>query len=102
MKRLLVFVFAVVLLGSCSKNTEGCTDPNAINYNPDAVEDSGNCLFTLVGTWEGVSWIPNGNNISYKTMMGLHFIVTLIVLGIAIRFQTGMETITQITEEHIS
>jgi hypothetical protein len=40
--------------------------------------------------------------ISYKTMMGLHFIVTLIVLGIAIRFQTGMETITQITEEHIS
>ena len=63
MKKLLVFVFAVVLLGSCSKNTEGCTDPNAINYNHDAVEDSGNCLFTLVGTWEGVSWIPNGNDI---------------------------------------
>ena len=33
MKKLLVFVFAVVLLGSCRKNTEGCTDPNAINYN---------------------------------------------------------------------
>ena len=63
MKKLLVFVFAVLLLGSCSKNTEGCTDPNAINFNPDAVEDSGNCLFTLVGTWEGISWIPNGNNI---------------------------------------
>ena len=63
MKRLLVFVFAVLLLGSCRKNTDGCTDPNAINYNPDAVEDSGNCLFSLVGSWEGDYWIPNGNNI---------------------------------------
>ena len=78
---------AVVLLGSCDKEIEGCTDinatnydseatiddgsciilgctdPNAINYNPDAVKDSGNCLFTIVGSWEGVSWIPNGNNI---------------------------------------
>ena len=77
----------MVLLGSCDKEVEGCTDinasnynseatiddgsciilgctdPNAINYNSDAVEDSGNCLFTLVGSWEGVSWIQNGNNI---------------------------------------
>ena len=87
MKKLIVFIFSIVLLGSCDKEVEGCTDfnatnydseatiddgscivigctdPNAINYNPDAVEDSGNCLFTLVGSWEGVSWIPNGNNI---------------------------------------
>ena len=77
----------MVLLGSCDKDVEGCTDinasnynseatiddgsciilgctdPNAINYNSDAVEDSGNCLFTLVGSWEGVYWIQNGNNI---------------------------------------
>ena len=87
MKKLILFMFSIVLLGSCDKEIEGCTDinatnydseatsddgsciiigctdPNAINYNPDAVEDSGNCLFTLVGSWEGVSWIPNGNNI---------------------------------------
>ena len=87
MKKLIVFIFSIVLLGSCDKEVEGCTDfnatnydseatiddgscivigctdPNAINYNPDAVEDSGNCLFSLVGSWEAVSWIPNGNNI---------------------------------------
>ena len=49
MKRLLVFVFAVVLLGSCRKNTDGCTDPNAINYNPDAVADNGGCIYTILG-----------------------------------------------------
>ena len=87
MKNLTVLIFSTVLLGSCDKDVEGCTDinasnynseatiddgsciilgctdPNAINYNPDAVEDSGNCLFTLVGSWEGVYWIQNGNNI---------------------------------------
>ena len=87
MKKLIIFIFSIVLLESCDKEVEGCTDinatnynseatiddgscivigctdPNAINYNPDAVEDSGNCLFTLVGSWEGVYWIQNGNNI---------------------------------------
>ena len=23
----------------------GCTDPNAINYNPDATDDNGTCIF---------------------------------------------------------
>ena len=87
MNKLIVFIFSVVLLGSCDKEVEGCTDinatnynseatiddgscivigctdPNAINYNPGAVEDSGNCLFALVGSWEGDYWIQNGNNI---------------------------------------
>jgi hypothetical protein len=88
MKKLIIFMFSIVILGSCDKEIEGCTDvnatnynseatvddgsciiigctdPNAINYNPDAVEDSGNCLFTSDGTWEMVSWIQNGNNIT--------------------------------------
>ena len=61
MKKLIAFILSVVLLGSCAK--EGCTDPNSINFNAEAKEDDASCLYTLVGTWEGVSWIPNGNNI---------------------------------------
>ena len=34
MKRLLVFVFAIGSWGVVVKNTEGCTDPNAINSDP--------------------------------------------------------------------
>ena len=42
MKRLLVFVFAVVLLGSCEKR--GCTDPIALNYDVNATKDNGSCM----------------------------------------------------------
>ena len=45
MKRLLVFVFAVVLLGSCSK--KGCTDPISQNYDSSAVTDDGSCLISI-------------------------------------------------------
>ena len=29
-------MFSIVLLGSCQKDIEGCTDATAVNYNPDA------------------------------------------------------------------
>ena len=31
--------------GLCADNTEGCTDPFAINYDPTATVDDGSCLF---------------------------------------------------------
>ena len=44
MKKLIIFMFSIVLLGSCSK--KGCTDPNAVNYSSEAVDDDGTCVFT--------------------------------------------------------
>ena len=32
----------------------GCIDPNAINYNPDATDDNGTCIFSN-------SYLLNGN-----------------------------------------
>jgi hypothetical protein len=60
MKKLIIFMFSVVLLGSCAK--EGCTDPNSINFNAEAKEDNASCLYTIVGTWEMVTWSRNGDN----------------------------------------
>ena len=34
----LIFLFCVVLVTSCNK--EGCLDPDAINYNPDAKKNN--------------------------------------------------------------
>ena len=31
--------------GLCADNTEGCTDPLALNYDPNATVDDGSCLF---------------------------------------------------------
>ena len=84
MKRLLVFVFALVLLGSCSKNTEGCTDPNAIIIILMLLKTLA-IAYLLLLAWEGVSWIPNGNNI-IQNFDDFTFIVTQTVLGLVIRF----------------
>jgi len=37
------FAFASIIVG-CSKK-EGCTNSSAINYDPDADDDDGSCLF---------------------------------------------------------
>lgn len=36
--------FATATLPSCNTN-EGCTDPNAINYDPDADKEDGSCVY---------------------------------------------------------
>lgn len=47
MKKLIVFVFSIVLLGSCQRDVEGCTDVNATNYNSDATIDDGSCFYPV-------------------------------------------------------
>ncbi len=37
-------VFSTLLLSSCAKE-KGCTDPKALNYNPEAKESSGDCQY---------------------------------------------------------
>ena len=52
MKKVIVVAFSVLLLGSCQKDVEGCTDPQAANYNADATKDDGSCI--LIGdTYQG-------------------------------------------------
>ena len=58
MKKLLVFIFSLVLLGSCSK--EGCNDPQAKNYDLD----DGTCLYSILGDWELQTYILNGDDLT--------------------------------------
>ena len=66
---ILAIISGAVLLSSCKK--EGCTDPNALNYDSNAKKDNGSCVFES----EPVYNIPssynftdaNGNNtVSYS------------------------------------
>ena len=36
----------ILVFSSCKK--QGCTDPNAINYNSSANQDNGNCTYSLM------------------------------------------------------
>ena len=55
MKKLIIFIFSIVFLGSCQKDIEGCTDPLAVNYNASANTANGSCRYTpIIGdTYQG-------------------------------------------------
>jgi hypothetical protein len=41
----------------CVYPVEGCTDYNATNYDPLAVNDDGSCEYDISTTQEGVNWL---------------------------------------------
>jgi len=63
MKKLLyLFLFLPLIFSSCKKE-EGCKDSAATNYNADAEEDDGSCLYSIIGLWNVDDMIIGG--ISY-------------------------------------
>ena len=58
------FIYCFMLLSlvfiSCDKEVEGCMDDCAINYNSDATEDDGSCMFSFAGTWTVSEWKVDG------------------------------------------
>ena len=64
MLRILTYLIisSFIFLTSCAKK-EGCTDPNALNYDPDAERSNGNCIYP-----------PSGNSPTpYEIEEPLHF-----------------------------
>ena len=62
MKKITVFMFSIVLFGSCTK--EGCNDPQAKNYDSSVTKDDGTCLYSVLGDWELQTYILNGDDLT--------------------------------------
>ena len=66
MKSLIYLLLSAILIISCKKDLEhisGCTDNIAINYNPNAINDDGSCIYfgTSPFTFETPSGFPTMN-----------------------------------------
>lgn len=44
-----LLIVALLLFGSCKKTVQGCTDPTALNYNPNANNNDGSCIAKVTG-----------------------------------------------------
>ena len=59
-----IFVFTIEIIPS------GCTDPEALNYNPDATLDDGSCYYGTTrvdcsGTVDSSTWSGSGGTDAY-------------------------------------
>jgi hypothetical protein len=61
-KYLILSALLLVSINSCEKApVPGCTDPAATNYNPDATESDGSCMYSLVGNWQVTKFTLDGS-----------------------------------------
>lgn len=67
----IIYLFTALLIVSCSTDDsdstpdpiQGCTDPQAVNYNPDADINDNSCLYSIIGVWEVTSAKLNGQEL---------------------------------------
>jgi hypothetical protein len=79
-KFIIYFMLVPFLITSCSDDDDsssvviGCTDPQAVNYNPNADQQGVECLYTLVGDWTAYVYnIDETDALAVFSYIDLHF-----------------------------
>jgi hypothetical protein len=64
MKNWMIIITVIALAATSCTKERGCTDSNAINYNPQAIKDDGNCSYASESATENVKFeeIPTSIN----------------------------------------
>jgi hypothetical protein len=64
MKKAIYFLFCTLFLFACKR--EGCTDPNALNFNEKAKRDNGSCYYYLVPDTYSFTDANGNNTVNYS------------------------------------
>jgi hypothetical protein len=54
-------LFLALAFSSCQNQVDGCTDPNASNYDPNATHDDGSCTYAVNGCTDPTATNYNPN-----------------------------------------
>jgi len=68
MKKTILILFACSLIFTACKKEQGCMDAIATNYNADAEEDDGSCVFGIVGVWNAYEMVVEASQTA--TLLG--------------------------------
>ena len=66
-----IFILSALLIFACSSDSNdnaditGCTDPNAVNYNPSATQSDGSCQYSFVGDWRAYYYTIDNDDILF-------------------------------------
>jgi hypothetical protein len=66
---IITLIVAALLMAACGKRDKpGCTDPSALNHDPDATIDDGSCAY-VSGLYAG-NWIARDTGFYYNPQTG--------------------------------
>lgn len=68
--KILILLLVITNFTTSCRKTRGCTDPEALNYNPDASKDDHSCYFFWVGQNYG------GGKVFYVDQTGKHGLIS--------------------------
>ena len=78
-------LFLALVFSSCQNQVDGCTDPAALNYDPDATNDDGSCQYAApVNNTAGIIfWMTQSSANSYlgDGVTALKFIIDGTLVG---------------------
>ncbi|QQS28376.1 MAG: DUF4856 domain-containing protein [Sphingobacteriales bacterium] len=78
-RQVIFLLFGIILLcTSCVQQEKGCTDPVALNYNPNAMQDNGECLYVLPVPSIYEFKRGNQNSVSYLPQIVLNLLIETI------------------------
>ena len=69
MNKFIYLVLSISIILSCSSDDDsssqviGCTDPDAVNYNPNADESGAICYYSVLGDWTAYNWTVDGTDV---------------------------------------
>ncbi len=78
-------LFLALVFSSCQNQVDGCTDPAALNYDPNATQDDGSCQYAQANNQGGIIlWFRQSTANNFTSTQGVtafNYIINGVLAG---------------------